>query len=430
MEEAGVTELVMQLVLQLGVILIAAKFCGEIVERVFKQPGVLGELTAGIIIGPFALGGMIHLPGMHGALFAVNTRGDLPVSNELWGMAQLAAVILLFMAGLETDLPRFLRYAGPATVIAVGGVVVPFVAGVMATVMLGYADSYMSGQALFVGSIMVATSVGITARVLSDIHKLDTPEGVTILGAAVVDDVLGIMVLAVIVGLARTGQFDWTGAGYTFLKAGGFYIVFMAVGLALAKRIAAGLDWFQSRGATVTVAVAMALCAAAVAEMFGLAMIIGAYAMGLVLSDTKLSHYLEENVKGAYDILVPIFFCVLGMLVDVRAMTAAIGFGIVLSLLAIVTKIVGCGLPALAVGFNRRGAWRIGVGMMPRGEVALIIAGVGIAERLIDQTIFGVAILMTIVTTMIAPMILVPAFERGGHGRVRPTTPQPEAGET
>lgn len=422
MEDVGVTELVMQLVLQLGVILIAAKIACEIVERVFKQPGVLGELTAGIIIGPFALGGMIHLPGMHGALFEINTHGDLPVSNELWAVAQLAAVVLLFMAGLETDLPRFLRYAGPATVIAVGGVIVPFVAGVMSTVMLGYADSYMSGEALFVGSIMVATSVGITARVLSDIHKLDTPEGVTILGAAVVDDVLGIMVLAIVVGLARTGQFDWTAAGFTFVKAGGFYIAFMAIGLALSRRIAAVLDWFTSRGATVTVAVALAFCAAAVAEMFGLAMIIGAYAMGLVLSDTKLSHYLEENIKGTYDVLVPVFFCVLGMLVDVQAMSTAIGFGVILSVLAILSKILGCGIPALAVGFNQRGAWRIGVGMMPRGEVALIIAGVGIAEGLIDQAIFGVAILMTIVTTMIAPMILVPAFQKGGRGSRRPAT--------
>jgi len=425
-EHTGVTELVMQFVLQLGVIVIAAKVCGELVERYLKQPGVLGELAAGIIIGPYALGGLIHLPGMHEALFQANPGAELPVSNQLWAVAQLAAVILLFMAGLETDLPRFLRYAGPATVVAVGGVILPFVLGVAATVVMGHADSAMSGEALFVGSIMVATSVGITARVLSDIHKLDTPEGVTILGAAVVDDVLGIMVLAIVVGLARTGVFDWGAAGFTFLKAGGFYVVFMAVGLAVAKHIARLLDWFKSRGATIAVAVALAFLAAAVAEMFGLAMIIGAYAMGLVLSDTKLAHYLEENLKSVYDLLVPIFFCVLGMLVDIGAMREAIVFGLVLTALAIVTKIVGCGLPALTVGFNPRGAWRIGIGMMPRGEVALIVAGVGIAEGIIDQAVFGVAILMTIVTTMVAPIVLVPAFQRGGPGR-RGKEPTPDA---
>jgi len=416
----------MQFVLQLGVIILAAKLCGEFVERVFKQPGVLGELAAGVIIGPYALGGLIHLPGMQTALFAVHQGSDLPVSNELWAMAQFGAVILLFMAGLETDLQSFLKYAGPATIIAMGGVILPFVLGVVSTVWMGHADSYMSGTALFVGAIMVATSVGITARVLSDIKELDTPEGVTILGAAVVDDVLGIMVLAVVVGLERTGTFSAASAGLTFLKAGGFYVVFMALGLAFSRHIAAFLDWFKSRGATVGVAASLAFLAAAVAEMFGLAMIIGAYAMGLVLSDTKLKHYLEESLQGIYYVLVPVFFCVLGMLVDVRAMSAALAFGLVLTLLAIVSKIIGCGLPALGVGFNGRGAWRIGIGMLPRGEVALIVAGVGIAEGVIDEAVFGVAILMTIVTTMLAPVILVPAFQRGGGG-LRKRRPAPSS---
>ena len=159
-------------------IIIAAKICGELVERYLKQPSVLGELTAGMIIGPYALGSMIHLPGMEGALFELHEGATIPVSNELWAFVQVAAIILLFMAGLETDLPSFLKYAGPATVIALGGVILPFVFGVVATVWFGYADTYMSGSALFVGSIMVATSFGITARVLSDIRRLDTPEGV------------------------------------------------------------------------------------------------------------------------------------------------------------------------------------------------------------------------------------------------------------
>ena len=416
MEHGGITELVMQFVLQLGVIILVAKLCGELVERVLKQPGVLGELAAGILLGPYALGGMIHLPGIHAALFPLHEGGQLPVSNELWAVAQLAAVVLLFMAGLETDLQSFLKYAGPATLIALGGVITPFVLGAVATVWTGHADSVMSGSALFVGAIMVATSVGITARVLSDIKELDTPEGVTILGAAVVDDVLGIMVLAVVVGLERTGAFNLGEAGMTFLKAGGFYLVFMAVGLALSRYIAGFLDWFKGRGATVGVAASLAFLAAAVAEMFGLAMIIGAYAMGLVLSDTKLKHYLEESLEGIYYVLVPVFFCVLGMLVDLQAMTAALGFGALLTALAIVSKVVGCGVPALGVGFNRRGAWRIGLGMLPRGEVALIIAGVGIAEGVINQAVFGVSILMTIVTTMLAPVMLVPAFQRGGSG--------------
>jgi Kef-type K+ transport system membrane component KefB len=412
----SVVEIVMQFALQLGVIILVAKIAGELTERYLKQPSVLGELVAGMIIGPYALGGMIHIPGTHGALFPLHEGASIPVSIELWALAQIAAVILLFVAGLETDLQNFIKYAGPATVIAIGGVVFPFVLGQWATVFFGFADGYMDGRALFMGAIMVATSVGITARVLSDIHKLDTPEGVTILGAAVVDDVIGILVLAVVIGLARTGEFNWGSAGWTFGKAVGFYLTFMVVGLAIAKYIAAGLDWFKSRGATVALAVSLAFLAAAVAEMFGLAMIIGAYAMGLVLSDTKLAHYLEEQTTAIYHVFVPVFFVVLGMLVDFRAMQGALVFGLTISVLAIISKVAGCGVPAVGVGFNNRGAWRIGLGMLPRGEVALIVAGVGIAEGIIDQTIFGVSILMTMITTLLAPIFLVPAFQAGGSG--------------
>jgi len=412
----SVTETVMMFALQLGVIILVAKIAGEITERYLKQPSVLGELVAGMIIGPFALGGMIHIPGTHGALFPILEGAAIPVSIELWAIAQMAAVILLFVAGLETDLPNFLKYAGPASFIALGGVIFPFLFGQWATVFFGYAEGYMDPAALFMGAIMVATSVGITARVLSDIHKLDTPEGVTILGAAVVDDVIGILVLAVVIGLARTGEFDWGSAGWTFGKAVGFYVTFMVVGLAIAKYIAKGLDWFKSRGATVALAVALAFLAAAVAEMFGLAMIIGAYAMGLVLSDTKLAHYLEEQTASIYHVFVPVFFVVLGMLVDFNAMRGALVFGLTVSFLAVISKVAGCGIPALGVGFNRRGSWRIGLGMLPRGEVALIIAGVGIAEGIIDSTIFGVSILMTMITTLLAPIFLVPAFQKGGSG--------------
>lgn len=416
MEHGGVTEIVMQFALQLGVILLVAKVAGEITERWLKQPSVLGELVAGVIIGPYALGGMIHVPGLHGAIFPLQEGSNIPVSTELWAIAQVAAILLLFVAGLETDLQNFLKYAGPATVIAIGGVVPPFLLGQWTTVAFGYADGYMDGPALFMGAIMVATSVGITARVLSDIHKLDTPEGVTILGAAVVDDVLGILVLAVVVGLARTGTFEWGAAGWTFGKAVGFYLAFMIIGLAIARYIAEALDWFKSRGATLAVGVSLAFMAAAVAEMFGLAMIIGAYAMGLVLSDTKLAHFLEEELTPVYHVFVPIFFVVLGMLVDVRSMMGALMFGLVVTFWAIISKVAGCGLPALVVGFNRRGAWRIGMGMLPRGEVALIVAGVGIAEGIITQTVFGVSVLMTMVTTLMAPIFLVPAFQAGGSG--------------
>ena len=171
----------------------------------------------------------------------------------------------------------------------------------------------------------------------------------------------------------------------------------------------------------VGLALFLAFLASAVAEIyFGLAMIIGAYTIGLALSDTDLKHRIEEPMIQIGHFVVPIFFVVIGMQVDLGAMSAAITFGIVLSILGILSKVIGSGLPALAVGFNRRGAYRVAIGMLPRGEVALIIAGIGLSAGVIGQDVFGVAIAMTIVTTMIAPILLVPAFTAGGSGLRKP----------
>src|ERR687895_2459998 len=215
--EAGdVTEIVVRLLIQLAVILFAAKLAGEIATRYLKLPPVLAELGAGVVIGPFALGG-IAIPGF-GPLFPIpevdGASAVIPVSNELFALAQLGSIFLLFAIGLETNLRQFLRYAGPATAVALGGVVVPFALGVGATVLLGFAEGFASPQALFMGAIMTATSVGITARVLSDLNQLNAPEGVTVLAAAVVDDVLGILVLTVVVGIGTAESFSLGSVGW------------------------------------------------------------------------------------------------------------------------------------------------------------------------------------------------------------------------
>jgi|TARA_B110000263_G_scaffold248320_1_gene262951 Kef-type K+ transport system membrane component KefB len=422
---------VAHLILLLAVIVIAAKIAGEIVERFASLPAVLGELGAGILIGPFALGG-IEI-GSLGPLFAIPTRFDelgesveliTPVSSELFFVAQIAAVILLFQAGLETNRAQFFRWIKPATAVAAGGVIVPFAFGFVATIVMGFASfdsTHDLVPALFVGAIMTATSVGITARVLSDIRRLDTPEGTTVLAGAVVDDVLGILILAVVIGIADTGEVSLVGIGIIAAKAIGFWLGLLIIGSLLANRISNVALWFKSPGVLVGLALFLAFLASGVAEMyFGLAMIIGAYTMGLALSNTELKHRIEEPMVQISHFVVPVFFVVIGMQVDLGAMSGAILFGIVLSILGIVSKVLGSGLPALAVGFNRRGAFRIAIGMLPRGEVALIIAGIGLTEGVIGHDIFGVAILMTIVTTLIAPIILVPAFTSGGSGLRKP----------
>ena len=448
------THAITRLVFQLGAILIAAKLGGEVCERYLKMPAVLGELAAGILIGPFALGGW-DIPWI-GPAFELPPEGTLiPVSEGLWSIAQFGSIVLLFAAGIETDLRQFLRYARPASIVAVGGVVIPFVLGVVLTVAFGYADHLTDVRALFIGAVLTATSIGISVRVLGDLHSLATPEGVTILGAAVLDDVLGILALTIVVGLHGTAaatdaitaitatmttttaeittttiteittttitevttDFSASSVGLVALKTLGFWIALTGIGILLAKRVSALFGWFRVSGAGLALALGLALLAAGLAESFGLAMIIGAFSIGLALSGTDLAHALEEPLRGVYAAVVPIFFVVMGMLVDVSSLDSGIWvFGLVITLAAVVGKVAGSGVPALFAGFNSRGAARVGVGMMPRGEVALIMAGVGISHAIIGQDLYGIAIIMTIITTAAAPPILALLFRNNASG--------------
>jgi len=423
--EQDITEVVVRLTYQLALILVAAKLGGEVCIRYLKVPPVLGELVAGVLIGPFALGG-IDLIGI-GHIFPVplgfeEGGGGIPLSIELYAFGQIAAVVLLFAAGLETNLKQFLRFAGPASAVAIGGVVLPFVLGVGATVLFGFADGIGDPKALFMGAILTATSVGITARVLSDLDVMASPEGVTVLAAAVVDDVLGILVLTIVVGMNATGSITLTEVMVIAGTAVGFWLGLMVVGIVLAKTISRLLEGFRVPGADIALALALAFFAAALAESFGLAMIIGAYTIGLALSGTKLAERLEEPITAVYHAIVPVFFVSMGMLVDLAAIQGVLVFGLIITALAIFSKVIGSGLPALATGFNLRGSWRVGIGMLPRGEVALIIAGIGLTRGIISSDLFGVSIMMTMVTTLMAPIILVPLFRHGGSGRRRQVT--------
>ena len=427
--ESNVFEAVTHLVFQLGVILIMAKVGGEVFTRFLKLPAVIGELLIGVVIGPYALGNYINLgkiiPGSGlGTLFP---KPDIPteaISLELFSISEIAVIVLLFFVGLETNLGQFMRYAKPGLVIALGGVIAPFILGVVATIMFGYADGIGSAEALFMGAAMTATSVGITARVLSERKKLATPEGVTILAAAVIDDILGILILTLAVGVADTGAVSITDILIVGGKAAGFLVVWFGGGLLVSKYLSKFILSLKVTGAAIVISLGLALLSSGLAESFGLAFIIGAYATGLALSGTKLAEVLVHSPEGAksgerrldppfvvlHDALVPIFFVVQGMQVDVTLFGGVIVFGLVLSALAIVSKVFGSGLPALGLGFNRLGASRIGFGMLPRGEVALIIAGIGLSKGVIGGELFGVTVFMTIVTTLLAPLALQPLF--------------------
>jgi Kef-type K+ transport system membrane component KefB len=215
------------------------------------------------------------------------------------------------------------------------------------------------------------------------------------------------------------------------VKAVGFWLALSALGILAASRIELAISWFRVPGAAVALTLSLALLAAGLAQAFGLAFIIGAFSMGLALSTTVLGHRIEQAHAPLGDVLVPVFFVVMGMLVDVGAMHGTVVFGLVLSALAVMGKALGAGLPALATGFNLRGSIRIGAGMVPRGEVALIIAGIGLSQGIIGHDLFGVSIMMTVITTVVAPVALAPLFRWGGGGLRRPPPAErpAEAGE-
>ncbi len=415
----------------LSVILVAAKIGGEIAERYLKIPALIGELCAGILIGPHALGG-IRFFDLVGPMFhevgklATDASGHLPEVPEpaipfaLYFVGQLGAVLLLFEAGLETDRKRFLRFIRPATAVALGGIIFPFGLGALVTWWFGYANFNSIEEAipaLFVGAILTATSVGITARVLTDISRLDSIEGVIILAAAVVDDVLGIVLVAIVVGIDAEGSVSGGSVALLIVKAIGFWLGLTLIGSILANRISRMTMWFKSDGSTLVLAITLGFIAASVAEIyFGLAMIIGAFSMGLALSATLLKEYTIFAIRNGGSILVPVFFCIIGMQVDLTAIWESDNlaqlalFAFAVTVIAIVTKVAGAGLPVMAVGYGKQRSWRIGLGMLPRGEVALIVAEIGRASGIIGRDIFTVAIVMTVVTTIIAPIFLVKAF--------------------
>lgn len=425
-DPAALTHLMVMVALQLAVILASAKLLGEFFERVLRQPAVLGELGAGLIIGPYALGGVTFgnfmlFPESHAAL-----PGIIPVDETVYAISTIASLILLFLAGLETDFKQFFRYALQGSLVGIGGVLGAFTTGDLLYAWW-YQTSFMDPVALFMGTISVATSVGITARILSEKQKLDTPEGVTIIAGAVIDDVLGILVLAIVVAMATMGGAEhgaanagvqWGEIGKIAASAVGFWVLGTGAAIALAKPIRLVLGKFKGPGVVAGCALALALLLSGLMEAIGhLAMIIGAYSMGLGLAKEKsFAHELDRALSGTANLLVPVFFCTMGMLVDFGAMRHALTFGIIFSVVAIVSKVVGCGAPTFLVRFNMLGAIRVGIGMLPRGEVALIVAGVGLAQGVINHEMFGVSIMMTLVTTVVAPPILVKLFSTASPG--------------
>jgi len=424
--EAGETTLTSQmttLVLQLAFVLFAVRGGGALAQ-VLKLPSVIGELLAGVLIGPYAFGA-IPLPGFAQGLFPL--MEGFAISPVLYAFSTVASIILLFSSGLETDIDMLLHYSFAGSIVGFGGVIASFGLGAGVGAILLH-QSFFSPAAMFLGIMSTATSVGITARILSDRRKMDSPEGVTILAAAVFDDVLGIVCLAVVMGIVAVmtghgegGLSTWAIAAIA-LKAFGIWLGFTALGLVFGKKMAKFLKKMGGETTYSVLALGIALLLAGFFEMQGLAMIIGAYIVGISLSKTEIAFLILDKTKPLYDFFVPIFFAIMGMLVDVRQILnpTVLLFGLAYTAAAVLAKVIGCGFPALFLGFNLRGSARIGIGMVPRGEVALIIAGIGLSGGILDPSIFGVAILMIMVTSIVAPPLFNAAISTGGAGTRKP----------
>ncbi len=424
----NITEIITNLVFQLAVIIFAVRIFGKLASSL-GIPSVLGELIAGIIIGPYALGSL----GFGGGLFPLQSS-SLAVSPELYAISQIASIILLFSSGLETDLSLFLKYSVSGGIIGIGGVIISFLFGDVCAIFLldvlpnvAPCSGFMDNRCLFLGIMSTATSVGITARILSDKKKMDSPEGVTILAAAVFDDVLGIVLLAVVMGIVAAtnggAALSTSAIGIIALKAIAIWLVATVLFILLAKRIAKFVRLFGGTYDFSICALGVSFILAGIFEKQGLAMIIGAYTTGLALSRTDIAPVIQERIHGLYKFFVPIFFAVTGMSVDVTQLfnRDVLFCGGIYTVFCVVSKLAGCGGPALGLGFNLKGAFRIGAGMIPRGEVALIIAGIGLTSGIIDQKLFGVVILMTLITTLVAPPILNISLKLKGRGTRKET---------
>jgi len=362
-------------------VFVAAKLVGALFERI-GQPSVIGELLAGAVTGPAAL-----------AWFQA--------SPTLETVATMGAIVLLFEVGLQTKASDLFGVGRTAALVAVLGVAVPFCAGYGFGATFGLATP----EALFLGTALVATSVGITARVLSERGLISRRAARIILAAAVIDDILGMVVLSVVVGVVR-GGFDPVHLALVLTQVAVFVAFELVVAPRLAKRHGHRLSRLRGRHTLLVVAIAAMLALAAIAERIGLAGIVGAFFAGMMFAETPSRADLERDIRPLYAWLVPYFFAVTGSRIDlaVLARPEVLLPGLLLAAIAVVTKAAGAGAGALGDGW--RTALAVGVGMVPRGEVGLIVASVGLAAGVVSPPVYGMVLLVVVVTTLLAPPLL------------------------
>ena len=382
-------------IIGVGILLFAAKLMAELFLRL-KLPIVLGELIAGMIVGPFALGGLQIIDG----------KQLLQINDEIRILGEMGAIVILFMAGLEMTPKEFLKGGKAAFVVGTLGVVIPFFVGLTVFQLFGF-DAL---QSMLIATALTATSIAISIQVLSEFGKIKTPEARLIIGAAIVDDILAIAVLSVVTSIAGSDggvdNIDITEIVITILQVLGFFAIMLIVAVVVIPKVITPRIW-KAKGSVEGIATAAFFGAAALAGSIGLSPIVGAFAVGMALSTTKVFDKIENYVGKIGLIFAPLFFAIIGAQVDLRAVDLNI---MILSgaiiIVAVTTKLFGCGLPAMYFLKSKQQGLRVGIGMISRGEVGLIVAGVGVTAGVLTSEVYSTIIIMVVVTTIITPIWL------------------------
>ena len=395
---AAEQETIIHILISLAALLFAAKVFAELFNKI-KLPSVLGELMAGIIVGPFALGSIPIFDGK-----------PLVILNEtVHQIGEISGIVILFIAGLHITPREFLRGGAASFTIGALGVIVPFFLGYYVFSTFG-----LDGlQSLLIATALTATSIAISVSVLNELGKMQTKEAKIILGAAIVDDILAIAVLSVVVSMVQTGNMTPNIIDIIFLilKVLGIFAVLLIGAIIIIPKILHAESLWKARGSIEGIVTGSFFGASAIAAAAGLSPIVGSFSVGMAVASTKIIKRVEEYVDKLEIIFAPLFFAIIGAQVDLTGINLYIlMLSAIMIVVAIVSKLIGCGLPALMFLRNKSKSMKVGIGMISRGEVGLIVAGIGITSGALSSNIYTAIIIMVAVTTLITPVWLKRAY--------------------
>jgi Kef-type K+ transport system membrane component KefB len=392
--ESAIGNEILHVVISLCILLFAAKIFAEIFARL-RLPIVLGELVGGIIVGPFALGGLL--------LF--NGEPLVVLDETLKNIGEISAIVILFIAGLEITPREFLRGGAASFVVGSVGVIVPFFVGYYAFTLFGLETL----ESVLIATALTATSIAISVQVLSELGKMQTKEARLILGAAVVDDILAIAALSVVTTMVQTGNLapDILDISFLILKILGLFVALLVGAVIIVPRILHVEKLWRSEGSVEGITTAAFFGAAGIAAFVGLSPIVGAFSVGMAVASTRVIKQIGEYVSKLEIIFAPLFFAIIGAQVDLRGININVLYlaGLIVAI-AIITKLIGCGIPSMIFLKDRSKAMKVGIGMISRGEVGLIIAGVGVSAGALATDTYTSIIIMVAATTIITPIWL------------------------